>query len=788
MNPSESSPLSDAARSWDMLHSRTESLSVTPKGKDGGELGGLFLQSLALAADVKPAPEPQVVVVDDVKVSVVLMRTAAGIDVCGGRIGTDNTKFCAVECGQYMTSCGRFAAHDKKADLESPCYYIETSKSGVAFLQPRLQVPVGGFPEVIIDSLSGVRSSQEWVEVFSGLRNIESYYGSDQRDIVARVNRRINLGPTPMLIRKRNASIDLEEAMMESMVPANVWEPSGDDLETVVLMEDGLDSDAAIVHMQTNWNHVVRATQRQRLSATDMDSAIRGLLEEVDDKVVKVAAVLGDFPSNAPAVTVWASVGAHTDTLSNCIVSLKSTKKDLELRWSGVQAEVAAINQIISNRILPVVQHLTTKVEVMTPPSDIGDLVALQAEYQMMGRRFHMLSDEMASIKDAHRVAGDPQVVSGLVGDVKVLEGQYHELKRLVSSLGRSADSSMRGDYSAEIQELRELVGCLHDELRAVQVENVKIRAELNSEGITICGHYFQAPASYKKFIVEHLPSGYYGFCYDFISLLECYGDEDRTSNEGLDNFYKVVRTGYEDTQQARIDTSFSTVVPAVFGPKQEVANPAKKLALLTSLEVWDHPSTASGLQVTITDFIYAYQSSVESQIESLLGASSVASLFFLGLLQQTITFWETYRAWITQFERALSHQAGGEDPTVHKKSVWSLVCWMTHAMFVEMKSRRSPGRGYSKVTTGGDPQVKCSKILQGTLAGHKFMAELIAAKFVRHPIFSATMDEYLLKTKASHETMVIVQAKLKKLEEGFKGVQASADKALQAVKKPPVK
>jgi hypothetical protein len=787
MNPSGSSPSSDAARSWDLLHSRTESLSVTPKGKDEGELGGLF-RSLAQASDVKPAPEPQVVV-DEFKVSVVLLRTAAGIDVCGGKVGTDNTKFCAMECAQYMTSCGRYAAHDKKADLDSPCYYIETAKPGVAFLQPRLLAPVGGFSDVITDSLSGVRTAQEWVEVFSGLNNIESYYGSDQRDIVARVNRRINLGPTPMLIRKRNASVDLEEALIDSLIPVNVWAEGGDELEAGGMMEDGLNVDAAVAHMQTNWNLMVRATQRQRLSSTDTDSAIRGLLEEVDDKVVKVAAVIGKAPLNAPAVTVWASVGAHTDTLSNCIVSLKSTKKELEERWSGVQAEVTAIHQIIASRILPVVKNLTMKVEDMMPTTEMGDLVALQADYHTMDHRFHMLSEEMLIMKGAQGVAsGDPLVVSGLVGDVKVLECQYQELKRLVSAIGRSNNPSMGTDNSGDIQELRELVGCLHDELRAVQLENVKIRAELNTEGITICGHYFQAPASYKKFIVDHLPSGYYGFCYDFISLLECYGDEDRTSNEGLDNFYKVVRTGYEDTQQARIDTSFSTVVPGVFGPKQEVANPAKKLALLTSLDVWDHPSTASGLQVTISEFIIGYQSSIESQIESLLGASSVASLFFLGLLQQTITFWETFKAWITQFERALSHQAGGEDPTVHKKSVWSLVCWMTHAMFVEMKSRRSPGRGYSKVTTGGDPQVKCSKILQGTLAGHKFMAELIAAKFVRHPIFSATMDEYLLKTKASHETMVIVQAKLKKLEDGFKGVQASADKALQAVKKPPVK
>jgi hypothetical protein len=736
-------------------------------------------------SDRKSAPVPQPHV-DDVQVCVLFVDAQAGVGVCGGKVGTDNAKFCTAMCVAGTMSCGRYTTHEKKADIEFPAYYIASAKPGVAFLHPRLVAPLGGFSSIIDSSLAGQRTTQEWVEVFSGLKNIDNHYGSDQTDIVARVNRRIALGPTPMLVRKRSASDDLE-VDMESL--SGIGWTDGD--RGTSMLEEGLSVEDAINHMQGHWNGLVRAAQRQRVTTKDLESSVRNLLEEVDDKVVKVAAIMGESQKNAPAVTVWASIGAHTETLNHVVFALKGTKAELDQRVLKVHNANLEVSQIIMTRVLPVVSQLANKVEEMQQSSEgtsgpprTG--LVWEQEHRALSAEHQTLVQEVKAMKASLQLSGHGPVLAAMVNDVRLLEQQYRELKNALQNGLAAGTHSAVG--ATDVQGLREEMGRLHDEVRAVQLENTKIRAELNTEGISFGGHYFQSPQSYRQFVLDHVPSGYYGFCYDFVSLLECYGDQDRTTDVGLSNLHMVVKTGYQDTQQARIDVSFGTVVPLVFGPRQEANNPSKKMAFLTTLDVWEHPSSASGLKVTIDDFMLDYRSAVESQIESVFGSSSIASLFFLGLLQHTLTFWESYSAWVTKFERDLSHQTGGDDPASHKKTVWSLICWMTHAMFVEMKTRRSPGAGHSVAAIGGDARLKCSKILHGTLAGHKFMSELIAAKFVRHPIFASTMDEFLLKTKASHETLTALQVKVKRLEEGFKGVQASADKALQAAKKAPIK
>jgi hypothetical protein len=105
----------------------------------------------------------------------------------------------------------------------------------------------------------------------------------------------------------------------------------------------------------------------------------------------------------------------------------------------------------------------------------------------------------------------------------------------------------------------------------------------------------------------------------------------------------------------------------------------------------------------------------------------------------------------------------------------------MIHSMFVEMSTRRSPGLGAEALDAVLEGAAKCAAILHGTLAAHKFMTELVEADFVRHPIFAATMDEFLLTSKASHTSVSSLVLRVKKVEDAVKGAQAAADKATKA-------
>jgi hypothetical protein len=667
--------------------------------------------------------------------------TGVGVDVCGGRIGNDNVKFCSSQCALDSTSCGRYTSHVNKVELVAPGYYIQAAKSGVAYLQPVLRQPAHGFSETVLNVLDGSRTPAEWADVFSQLHNIEDLDNDTQQDLIARVERKVEFAPTPMRMRKRSASADLEEHMDEA-AEQDVWSVSSEDvLISAIIPPNGESSE----HVSAHWNSIVRATQRQRKCIKDMEITVKDNLEEIDDKVIKLSSIMGQRSDNAPALTVWASIGAHEEVLHRYSSNWSAVQAGLENKILDAERKTAVVQNLVNDRVLPVVREVY---------------------------------DKVGKLERQGPVSMDSSVLTTMQGTIQALLQRFQELTNRMNAMPLSGPT---GTNSDEVQILREELGQTQDEVAELRLVIYELRAQLNTDGFSLGGHHFSTPDSIEQFVVKHVPSGYYGYCFDFVSLLECYSDRNRDTEIGISQRHAIGKAGYKDSASARVDVSFGCTIPRIFGLEEEVNNPSKKLAKLTSLLVWDHPTTRSGLKITIGNYVSNQRKAVDNQIIRRFGASQVATLFFQQLMQQTVVFWEAFSAWLTRFERELANQIGGDDPSAHKASVWNLVCWMIHSMFVEMSTRRSPGLGAEALDAVLEGAAKCAAILHGTLAAHKFMTELVEADFVRHPIFAATMDEFLLTSKASHTSVSSLVLRVKKVEDAVKGAQAAADKATKA-------
>jgi hypothetical protein len=590
--------------------------------------------------------------------------------------------------------------------------------------------------------LKGKRTIQEWSDVFAQLKNVTSWDEQDQREMMARLERKIEFGPTPMKLRKRSASQELE-AGMEAIAASDSWSVATDDPLNDAMLSEDPDVDADM-HVSKHWNMLVRATQRQKLGVVELESTMKGLLEEVDDKVLKVAASLGTPCNNAPAVTVWASIGAHEDVLGSYAGNLAawaSVRSTLETKIAAVHGMTAKTETLVNQQVLPVVKELFQHMKQGAHGSTFADDDWKKA----MEQRLDSLVNHQMSLSNKVAAVG----------------GATHATE--------------------DMQQLKVVVGELFDAVSQLRSDNASLRAQLNTDDLSFGGHHFPTPESIEEFVVKHIPSGYYGFCYDFISILECSGDRNRDTDVGLTQRHIIGKAGYKDPASARVDVSFGCIIPKVFGVEEDPKDPSKKLGTLTSLPIWDHPSTQSGVKANIAKFLTTYRKSVDVQIIRMFGAATPITLFFQSMLQKTIVFWEAFSVWIHTFEQELAGQTGGEDANIHKESIWNLICWMIHSMLVEMSVRRAPGAGAESLFGTSEGIVKCAAILHGTLAAHKFMSELIAAEFVRHPIFAATMDEFLLRTKASQVSLVALQTKMKRVEDAVKGAQAAADKAAKA-------
>jgi hypothetical protein len=717
-------------------------------------------------------------------VALVYVCRPAGVELCGGRIGVDKVKFCSCSVEHGSTICGK-VSHTKKADLFYPAFYIAVPSQQHAYLQPSLIEPPGGFSKAILTSLNGTRSVSEWVELFTALRGIEHYSDSEQVDIMARFDTteyQTNIAPTPMKIRPgKRAAEDVykttsddgsgEEGSGERGSSTGSWNLTSQEVPR--MLEDATALEGSILHIVSNWDGMVRASQRQRQTCEDLETDVKVLFEDVDNKVVKVAASVGDRdPKTAPAITLWSSISAHSEALDSHVRMWTTGRAQLEDGVKLVSKDMDQMKYAVGNQLVPMVEKLA---------ANVGELRGVTTSNQNNGSTTHAATQVSELQQEVARMY---QQMSSMAAEIlKLKEAAVNQSPVSADNIFGNNSSSNR---THEESTLRIEYGLLRDEVRLMQQDMEQMRSENNSEIIEFGGFTFQAADSYLRWVMQHLTSGYYGFCYDFISLLECHSSQNRMSSIGIKSKESVMKAGYTDNKVAIIDQSFGCTFPELFGDELDSSNPSKKMGSLKSATDWDNPSGHAGLKYRIDTFLTAYKKAVEGQIGSTLLWNTTAGLFFTQLMQHNIKFWDHMSAWITRFERELTHRAGGDDPRIHREAIWDLICWMIHSMFVEMNVRRAPGTGM--VVFGEDESDtkirKCSIILRGTLAAHQFMAELIKADFIRHPIFASTMDEFLLTNKAAHATVELLVVKVKKLESEVKSAQAAADKAAGAARK----
>ena len=728
--------MSQSQGSWEALQRRL----ATPPGKDG-DSGGV-------EEDVPPTqvlvPRSPPYVSTDVLVSVCLVSFGPGSDICGGRVGgtASSAKFCTAPCVPGTTTC-RFAAHTQKARLQFPAYYICTPKVGVAFTQPCVLVPRGKLGNMVAAAMSESRSLREWNDLFSVLNCFpEEMSQTEAVENISKVTRRTQIGLTPMRDRNRSESEDLNDDI-RYMADPDSWSASGTKtMLEYLLMEDDVVADPDVVsHVMVNWNKLIHQIIKHHKELETSDKSVRSLLEEVDVKVLKTSVALGVPGNDVPALTVWNSITEVMGMIKTQDALVRTVmESNTELR-----SHIEQIRKMIDNTMFPVMQDLVLKMEGFAGRNGVGNI----------------------------------DLNPALLGRLQLCEAELEKLT-LASRCGTPGSTS--GDPGAEAISLRLLVGELKDSVALLKNDNLSLRRELNTEAIQFGGFTFQSDESYLAFVRDHVKSNRWTFCYDFISIFELHFDQSRMSDEALQSNHLIGRLGYKDLPSARIDNSFNIVIPKIFGPEQDPKDPSKKMAKLVTIDVWDHPTTQSGLKEDIKSFFEMNTNSLINQIETICGINERATMFFTHMVNGIVTFWNGLDTWISRFEKDLTAQMGGDNPTVHKESVWKLICWMLHAMFKEMLNRRQPGRVYAVFATGTDRseeelQLKCASIIHGTVAAHKFMKELLADGFIRHPIFASTMVEYLLKNKAAHVSLVELSAKYSALDSRVKGNQVALDK-----------
>lgn len=760
-----------------------------------------------MVRDQSPPSVREIVVVDEV--CVVYVRSGPGVDVCGGKVGAGKVRFCMSQCEGGATSC-RFASHSVKMDIPFPAYFIQSAKGATAFCEPCLLEPDEGFSEVIKSTLLGKRTLAEWTRIFPTITSANDLNEDQQLDMIARGERVVTAGPTPMKRRVifTDPNISTESLSVDGRVIQDDTSQMSGQVYAEALVEPDTGYDDTLLHIVTCWNEVVTAGFKQLTLLQSVETNAQTNLEEIDDKIVQVSSTVGIKPLDCDLpLTLWSSISAVSEEVSACVVQsdirsadMEAGKKLMMSRLEVVASHVADVQNVVETNVKPLVQMLSVAVKGLQnaagsasrPPENIstvgrdhGDLRReLDEVKRSMGdmtaqiARASMLNQDLVQkVLVLERSSGAPS--QGNVThnrSVDELQSQIYSLRRAIDNMGNDRNGSSSGRMEASVGELAREMSTIRDQMSLLELDNARIRSEIVTDNTSFGGHSFMTEESYVDFVIAHYPKGQTHFLLDFISMCECASNRNRSTADGLKNFKMLSRAGFDSANEGTVFASFGTVFPILFGDEHDSKDATKKMGSMVNMKEWDPNTNRAGRKNLINVALTNFKRSTELQITSLFGQSSVPALFFKTLLQSTWSFWEALVSWITHFENEMASQMGAEGSEAQKAQIWNLVCWIIHSMFTEMEVRRAAG-GVAQTIDKTDPQGRCAAILQGTLGGHKFMSELVDSGFSRHPLFAATMSEFLMTTKASVIVLEEVKAIAKSALVAVRSFQSEKDK-----------
>ena len=466
---------------------------------------------------------------------------------------------------------------------------------------------------------------------------------------------------------------------------------------------------------------------------------------------------------------------------------LHSTVQDL--RDVKIESEKLSRNQSLHRNVAEELDGFKSVVDVKFASLGRQPLARdVERELNDIKARQQVLVDQLNAGQRVHApstTVEDPRM-GDMLETINDLKAQVYMLSRESEARSTSAETPSLSTNNQTLEVMRQManeVASLRDQVSELRIENAQMRSELITDTVVFNGHFFLSDESYVLFVATHLSTGGYGFLMDFVSMLECAAEGNQPAQETLKNMRTLHNAGFDqEPNEGIVMASFSTLVPTLFGIEQDSKDHAKKMGSMTDMKEWDSNTIRSGRKNKIHTALLTLRRATDTKINAMFPPNSVPALFLREVNRTNFSFWESFTSWITQFENEMVSQMNADTSTAQKASIWNLICWLIHSMLTEMSSRRSPGRVARQVARSDTVGITTA-ILKGTLSCHKFMSELVEQNFNRHPLFAATMAEFLMTTKASVIVLEEVRATAKLALTSARASQSTSDKKIAGKK-----
>jgi hypothetical protein len=333
----------------------------------------------------------------------------------------------------------------------------------------------------------------DWTGVFRVVAGFGNLTEEHQEEVLARVARKTSFVPTPMRT-KRPAEVIVEDQKFGLLTDS--WsDPVENVLLSSMLVGPPMTSDETLSFFKVRWNRVLNRVKDGERGVKEHVLESADFMEEVDNKVVKLAAIVGNSLRDPPTSDIWSSIGVAVAALA-----------DHDQRLLANAESVTACSQVTL--------QLGEKVD------SIGGVVS-----SMKTDLDQFVFPIVANL--AKRFKSCPTIPSGHQGtdnvNVPALEQQMRSMWEEFTCLKSttSAPSYSSGQSGMTVDSMALELGTLKDAMYKLTLENVKLRQDMSMDSIRFGSQVFPTKASYIAFVDTYVPSGYFGCCMDFVSILD---------------------------------------------------------------------------------------------------------------------------------------------------------------------------------------------------------------------------------------------------------------------------
>jgi hypothetical protein len=270
--------------------------------------------------------------------------------------------------------------------------------------------------------------------------------------------------------------------------------------------------------------------------------------------------------------------------------------------------------------------------------------------------------------------------------------------------------------------------------LRTLETRIDDIEQQLASAAVEVGGMVFRSKTETKAWLAANTGApGVYIMFMDAHALLGVAFQELVTSAEVVRFEADSLKAGYSSIEEAVTVTRFKIGLPHFFGedPKSNVAsNDTRVLPAIRTPEEWDSYTGFTEAQQTFEQGVTEQTRAQLRSMDNVLTANGkiVADL----CISARGKFLTDLGAWITREYEDLIKRGGSA------KECWGLIAHCVRAIFAELHSARSPGRGPFL------PGDRAAGVVWGMLRAQRKMQEFTVRGFSASPVLSHILNIHL--------------------------------------------